>query len=914
LEPGKNVSVAVNVTIPFNYPAGTYYSLIKASDSNGASDNVSLRITVLPNRTWSMSPTTCQRSQEPRVGTVCEVTVYNLGNDLIDFEITPSEANYTKVNETSFSVPSNSSHVFKIEYNVTDALVQVYNATYIVNATQVDADPDYLELYVTLLPHIPPLISYLVLPNETEQNTTVLIRVNVTDQSNSGIAFVKVNITKPDNQTETLNLTLDYVSGNLSSWYGYYTNTTLKGIYNLTIYAMDNIGNLGQNSTILLIYTRLQTTLSTFSTKYYQGDQGSIYYSLKDFENNSLANASIELTIKDPSNNLIFNLTALTNKDGIVEPIPTFKLADDALLGTYLLQAKTKYNDTSVNKTIEKIDVYYFEVYERTVTVEGLFSEIETAVVWYPENIMRFGLLFYTGEGSPVDPDQVNLTVYDPAEHVYFTVNKSDLTREAKGYYSYKYAMPLDTPTGMYLAVLNATLGEFQNLNLKAFRVASGGPYDVRLELMENEVPQGDYLDYVIIIENKGEVTQDVFVEYWISDELGNKYSSYSEAVLTPAHTLSSFTRSIYVPSTLPPGMHYLNAKVTYDRVQPPIYVNHTFFVVQTNVTPIQKTEKVTVVIPAPSPPTAKVTAPVEADLLIEKYSTNISIARGFSHVEIISVRNTGNLDLKNVTLEIIDLPTDWYNITPSKIATLEKDQVVNFVVMFSIPKNALPGSYSAAFFASSALVSDEKKFSLTVYKSLEELISEELKRVEDEYVELVADTKLAKKEGKDTTAVESLIDEIRKRMDNAESYFEAREFEKTLDELAKIKNLIQRARDILSSLETPTKPKKTFIPTLPFIPTYVLMILIIALPLVIVIILFVRKRKVKFKVTLPKIELGRKREEVPVDVEREIQRLRRLLEVLEREREEGIISLSAYNEMKRNISEKLKRLEKKKG
>ena len=850
-----------------------------------------------------MSPITCQKAQEPKVGTACEVTVSNLGNALINFEITPSQANHTKVNETSFSVPLNSTHTFKVEYNVTDAPPQVYTAIYTVNATQPDANPDYLELNVTLLPHTPPLIAYWISPNETEQNTTILIKVNITDQSNTGIAFAKINVTKPDDQVEILNLTLDYSSGNFSSWHAYYTNTSLKGIYNLTIYAMDNVGNLGQRSSTLLIYTRLQTTLSTFSTKYYQGDEGSIYYSIKDFENNTLANVSVEFMIKDPSNNLIFNLTTLTNKDGIIEPIPTFKLADDAILGTYLLQAKAEYNDTSVNKTIEKIDVYYFEVYERTVTVKGLFSEIETAVVWYPNNVMRFGLLFYTGQGLPVDPDQINLTVYDPAENVYFSVNKSDLTRETKGYYTYKYAMPLNSPTGMYLAVLNATLGEFQNLKLKAFRVAAGGPYDVRLELLENEVPQGDYLDYIIVIDNKGEVTQDVFVEYWISDEQGNQYSAYSEAVLTPELTLTSFTRSIYVPSTLAPGMYYLNAKVTYDRVQPPIHVNKTFFVIQAKVAPTYKTQRI--VIPAPTLPTPKVTAPLEAALLIEKYSKNISIARGFSQVEIVSVRNVGNLDLENVTLEIVGLPTDWYNITPLKVAKLEKNQVVNFVITFSVPKNVLPGSYQATFLVSSGLVSDEKKFSLTVYKSLEELIKEELRKVENEYIELLADTKLAKKEGKDTSAVESLIDEIQKGMDRAKDYFEAKEFEKTLDELTNVKNLIERAREILSSLKVPTKPKK------PLIPTFVLVILIIALPLAVILILFVKKRKVKFKVALPKIELRRKKEEA-FEVEKEIERLRRLLKVLEKERKEGIISLTAYNEMKRNILNKLKRLEEK--
>jgi len=35
------------------------------------------------------------------------------------------------------------------------------------------------------------------------------------------------------------------------------------------------------------------------------------------------------------------------------------------------------------------------------------------------------------------------------------------------------------------------------------------------------------------------------------------------------------------------------------------------------------------------------------------------------------------------------------------------------------------------------------------------------------------------------------------------------------------------------------------------------------------------------------------------------------MLEVLEKEREEGIISLAAYKEMKKNIEEKLKRIEK---
>ncbi|MEM7825969.1 MAG: NEW3 domain-containing protein, partial [Candidatus Aenigmatarchaeota archaeon] len=584
-------------------------------------------------------------------------------------------------------------------------------------------------------------------------------------------------------------------------------------------------------------------------------------------------------------------------------------------LGTYTLISDLEYvnEDSGTTSRVQKNSS--FQVLSRTVTVTGLFADIETAVVWYPENIMKFGILVYNGEGRSVDPTSMNLTVYDPAGNLYFSTSLSQMSKQTTGLYLYSYAMPITTPSGMFLAVLNVTQNDFQTMKLKAFRVARGGPYDLWLELFEHEVRQGDYLDFALTIENKGEVSQDVYLEWWVSSENITYYSS-SGWVYTPAHSNQTVTQQAYVFANQPLGTYELNVKMTYDSIQPPLIAKETFVVIPKGLLPPNITyppyyPPYPIYIPsypgiAPAPvPVPTPSAVLPASISIVSYNNNITLVRGMTKTESVVVKNTGIVDLTNITIFLLGIPTTWFKVTPESWRILPPENSTVFLITFDIPKNAVPGEYKVTLSAFSGVVSDQKGVTIRVYESVEELLKAEIEKLKEEVKILEREIGIAEREGKDVSSVLAYLEEINKQITEAEKNLENNKIDDAITNVATAKSLLEKARDLLSKLTLPPVERI-------FIPYWLLWLIPIIIACVIVALLIIRKRKptIRIKPVLPvkKVEKA----EVKEDLVREREKLLRMLEILEKERKEEIISIAAYTEMKRSIEEKLEKIEKK--
>jgi len=207
--------------------------------------------------------------------------------------------------------------------------------------------------------------------------------------------------------------------------------------------------------------------------------------------------------------------------------------------------------------------------------------------------------------------------------------------------------------------------------------------------------------------------------------------------------------------------------------------------------------------------------------------------------------------------------------------------------------------------------VSDQKYAVITVFKSLEELLRDEISKLKSELALLEQDVKKAEKEGKDVSLVMPLIEDIRIQIELAEDNLKNNKLEDALENVRIAKNLIDRARDLLSKLQVKKAVAK------PFFPIWLIALILVLSILIPTVILLTRKKIPALRPYI--VPLGRvaekvkeKKKEAKEELVRERERLLRMLEVLEREREEGIISLAAYKEMKKNIEEKLKRIEKK--
>ncbi len=742
----------------------------------------------------------------------------------------------------------------------------------------------------------PPRITINITPLEFEQLGGTQINATVLDQSGSGIQWVKVNITRPNGIVDSNNMT--QIESNVwtinynNSW----GNTSLRGIYNVTVYSMDNNGNIGNATDSFKVYAKLVIILETLSSNYYQGDTGTIYYKVKDSNNVSLENVSVILSIKNPQNLEIFRGSYSTNSKGLIEPLPQFTISSDAALGNYSLNSYSSFYDPQALSTSQENSSSNFTVHTAEAK-EGIFTEVETAVVWYPDNIMRFSIRVYTIQGNPTDPDDFNLTVYDPADNIYFKVTKSNTTRESEGIYLYKYAMPVTTATGDYRAEVEVVKAGFVTKDIKPFRVASGGPYDVRINLLETEVSPGENLPFQIVIENKGEVDQDVHLEYWVSD--GKVWYNASEAVYVASLENKTLEREVPIFSQQPTGLYYLNVKVTYSYVQPPIQKAATFSVV--SAAPPAPPAPPTGFAPLPPPPKLPI-----ARIEITNYSEEILVEKGWIKYTSFLIKNTGEKDLHNVYVSIEGEHPEWFKIETNKTEVLAPNETVEFFAKLSVPMSAEAGVYSFYVNAKSDEASDRKSFIVRVFSSRAELLLYQIQTLREKIDRLEEKMRKAEREGKDVSLIRDMIDEARGKLNSAEGYVYRKGYDKAIE-------LIRDVEDLTKEIEYEISVAPPIKPPPMLIPVEWLIILILLTILIMLLIYNFLKRKTPQKI-LPEVNL----KEMIVEkdkkgkINKELEELREACSLIEEEFKEGLLSKESYEELKSKYEEKISLLERK--
>lgn len=911
--------VNINVTVPYGYTPGNYSGYLIVNTSNDGFKNISMKIEIQGELKWNMTPTACSHLETPEEGIVCEVLVNNTGNMNINFTITPPSANYTSVNVTNFTLQPTQTYTFAVLYNVTGVPKDYYNATYIVDALNTGAYPDNQTLYIYLSPAIFPLINISISTNQTHQGGNVSLYANITDQSNLGINFVTAKVTSPSGQIYQKNMTMIWNNSSQSTWHAVFPDnwgsSMKRGNYTVFIFAFDNGNHEGNATSYFIVYPNMSITLD--AGNYYQGQTVTYYFNIHDVNGDPLQFANATITIKNPYNNITLNKSYVVDSNGEVpESERQFTLSSNAPTGNYIIYSNASWYDGLSKNLINNSKQTNFTVYE--TLGGGLFTDIETTVVWYPNNVMKFSITVYNDQGQAIDPDTMNLTVYDPADNIYFSVNMNSMTKQATGFYTYNFAMPANTSTGAYRAVVVAIKDSFTTRDAKPFRVASGGPYDVRIELLENEVPLGDYLNFNIIIENKGEVSQDVDLEYWVSDLNNTVWYYTSEAVFVGAFSNQTFPRSAFIFTNQQPGIHLINVRVTYDLVQQPIKKNTTFMVVSGLPT--------TTIPPSPpppgppGPPTEEVIPPIVAEerkeLKIIEYPTELGIESGWSRYPTVKIKNTGDVTLYNIRLLIRGIPLSWIIIEPLNISSLIPNEVAIFSLKIIVPSGEKTNSYPFKIVAISDEITDEKTGILFVFSSREELLLYELNKVKEKLSDLENRTEAAIRDGKDVSNVITLINETQNMIKQAEDLIKKKDYDNALDKIISTSNLIERANQLL--LKAPkTKPM-----ILPGLPLEKFLIILIILIISITIIVYMIKKKI---IDLSKIfkkpgmpeaegiaEAIKKETEEKQALLDEKEKISKVLLLLDSEFREGIISKEAYEELKKRNMDKLEDIERK--
>ncbi|MFH1107432.1 MAG: NEW3 domain-containing protein [Candidatus Micrarchaeota archaeon] len=620
---------------------------------------------------------------------------------------------------------------------------------------------------------------------------------------------------------------------------------------------------------------------------------------------------SLNITVLAPNDTVFANysLENFTRHGAGAYSLELFPITANTTSGVFLVvMAASKAEYTARRLT-------YFRV------AASVLADVQTTVVWYPQSVMQFDIVVRASDGMPLDPDSLNLTVYDPANAIYLQANISSMTKQSPGFYIYRYAMPLNTATGAYLAYINTSVQGMVTQAIHPFRVAAGGPYDVRLELLENEVPQGDYLDFRIIVSNMGEVTQDVGLEYWVEDLGGNSWYYATEAVLVARGQEVQLLRSAFIYTSQPPAQYKLKLKMTYDLVQAPIYANASFLVTPPGAptaTPAASAPptggQIIPINATPSPPSAATsiaspTAGVNVtQLTIVSTPDEIVAESGDTKYIRIDARNDGLTALHNLTLLLSGVPLTWLEIRPSRINALSSGGIGNFVVKLNIPKSEKTGVRVIRAMVTADEAQDERSFNLVIFESRAALVEYELQRTEERLRKLAKDAKEADAVGKDVTQVLALIEEATSYKNLARDQLRREQLDDALSSLKMASVSIAKATTLLAQAKFRGQPYAG-------IPWYYLAVIVFVAAAAgfLLYFLYRKRRHKKDQPSLaapapPPKPLDQKDVN---DLQAEKEKILRVMRLLEDELHQGVISQNAYRELRKRNERQLESIQK---
>ena len=929
--------VKINVSVAYGQAPGIYSGILNVTTSNDGYKEINLTIEIPTNRTWTTNTTYCEKVESPEEGTACDVFINNTGNAQINFTITPatnvtSQFNRTWNSANGFLLNKGQSLVLSVYYNVTNQTIKFYYANYTINAVESGSNPDYVILQVILNPYIKPGLSVQISPNMTEQTEYVWVYANVTDQGGAGIndGNVTVTVRRPGGSNDTMVMFFygGSQTGGTSRWRArYYVysdepyqgvtwgNTTNKGYYNITVFALDNQGkNNTVNNTYFYVYSKLLVELNT-SRYAYWGDSREIRIKTHDAQGDILGGTTVNLNLTDPNGGnkdyyMWLGKTFVTDSNGDAGGL--YIIPMNAITGNYTFASNSSYYVSGVARTINNTNSTIVDVREK--------SEV-TAMVDVPdpsarETMMPVSvLLFDHGACIPDEPDAIDLTIYYTQGYSmqpWRQLTKANMTKNTNcSIYTYTELLGSGVLTGTYLAVLKVSYHGIDTWGLKAFRITTGGPYDVSVNMLETDVPKADYADFELLLTNMGYTTPDVLVEYWVSG--ANQTWSYrSESVMVNANANRTLLRNLYILSDQPVGQYYVNAKITYDQANN-LYAtaNASFNVIEGGV------------IPQPPGPTAPGAAEGAKGAIsaqppkieIVKYSPEIGMELEVVKYPTVEVKNTGGSKLYNVTLRVTGIPSPWIeDISPKVVPELATGNSSIFTITLKIPSTAETKEYTGQIIADANVTRDEKTFTLTLFSSRAQLIRWEIDRLKKAFQEFQVDVENAQKAGKDTKDVLPYIDEIKEHISVAEDYLEKKMYDDSLSEVHSGWSALEKAIYLLSQAPF----VQILIETI--FPPWLIAILVVLVVAIVILLFFVRKMRGVFdrifRLQAPGGAQGAMKTTLVVEkmkereaLEKEEMNTRRVLNLLERQFKEGLITENAYMSLKARNEEKLAKI-----
>ncbi|MFH1249220.1 MAG: hypothetical protein V1660_03640 [archaeon] len=901
LSPGQNRTINVYANITAGTPAAEYNGTINITTFNNGSNLITMNVTIPLNRSWTLSkvPAECSKVTFEDEATVCNITINNRGNTNINFSINVTQTNWNNVvnvtyaNETSFILPTQQSKTISIWWNVTGIVKAFYLTNY--SIIGFGGNPANRTINVSLLPYSAPIINATTNRSVEKQTGSVMIIADVTDTSGAGIILARAIVTNPLGEEYTTDMTLTTINDMIYTYQLEYPQAWAEsdnyGYYNVSISATDGVGMTGATNTSFYLHPVMSGVTKSGWNDYFLGESGSVYCNVSDILGGQLL-SNVTISVYNSKNLMLSNGSYVTGVNGTLTTIPTFNIPSDGSTGNYTLSCKGDYTPpVSMSSLPNFASNYSFEVHERYNV------EFETAIVWYlSETIMTFYIMLYT-DNQIEEPDWINFTVYDPAQQVYFQdhdkANFGVVSRTNTSIiYRYQHTISPTTVAGYYLADLSLHQGSRQTKKIKTFRFSEGGPYDLVISRLQSEVERGGTQNFTILLENMGDVPQDVYLDYWISS-LDNStiYASvYNQPVFVDAGANRSFDRSLNIYSDQSVGDYYLHARMRYSTIKPMLHTQQSFRVKEATqsqppvITPSGGGGGGGVVYPR--------AAATNRTRIMNIFPSELLIERGGIAYVIMEVKNIHSSEIYKVSSMFGGIPFDWFD-TIREIDMLEPGASGYIITKFKIPSDTQQNVYPSKLKVSAIGADDlAQDYNIEVFESKEELLNAKIKKARELLIVLETKSGEVAQEGGDVTNVFRLLERANSLVEISEKYLAEKRLIETMQSVEEASNVLEQARYELSI----AKPIKSRIVSI--IPVWVYIIVgvfVITSSVTVVLLRHLFKKKIAEVAKIATDKIVEKNEESKAPPTS-----KDLIDMIRGQYESGHLSKEAYNELRK--------------
>jgi hypothetical protein len=259
LAAGENFTSDISITVPVGQAPGVYWTKIRASSSNAGYDELLLNLTISQNTSWSRTPETFGMVLLPlnTSGTIGNITVTNIGNMKIPFEILKSGNGTIFVSAypsgspstTAFDLEKQTTRNVTVSYSISASATQAIYTVNIVIRNVTSANPTERITNITLnVTDIPPTITdVLITPTAFEIGyENVSVSAKITD--NFAVDMAWIDVTPPNSSTY-----IQFMSQSInSSIYNTTYNSLLEGYHQIKICANDTRSLSGCTSTTMV--------------------------------------------------------------------------------------------------------------------------------------------------------------------------------------------------------------------------------------------------------------------------------------------------------------------------------------------------------------------------------------------------------------------------------------------------------------------------------------------------------------------------------------------------------------------------------------------------------------------------------------------------------------------------------------